>query len=94
VFIDRQQFGLDRDMLAAALEKENLYVRKYYSPPCHKMSAYSTAAGQSLPRTEASASSVIALPVYNNMLNGECDGIAQAFVEVHHAAPSLAHAIV
>jgi len=92
VFIDRQQFGLDRDTLAAALEKENIYVRKYYSPPCHKMSAYSAAAGQLLPRTEAGAASVIALPVYNNMVEGECDGIAQAFVEVHHAAPSLARA--
>jgi dTDP-4-amino-4,6-dideoxy-D-glucose transaminase len=92
VFIERRQFGLDRDTLAAALEEENLYVRKYYSPPCHKMSAYSATAGQSLPRTEATASSVIALPVYNNMTEGECDGIAQAFLEVHHAAPSLARA--
>jgi dTDP-4-amino-4,6-dideoxy-D-glucose transaminase len=90
VFIDQQQFGLDRDMLAGALEKENLYVRKYYSPPCHKMSAYSGAADQLLPHTEASASSVIALPVYNNMTDDECDGIAQAFAEIHHSAASVA----
>jgi dTDP-4-amino-4,6-dideoxy-D-glucose transaminase len=89
VLIDRHEFGLDRDTLAAVLEKENLFVRKYYSPPCHHMAAYRTADDQALPHTEASAYTVLALPVYNNMSMDECDRIAQAFVEVHAAAPRL-----
>ena len=92
VFVEEGEFGLDRDDLAAALAKENLYVRKYYSPPCHQMRAYSASHHVSLPRSEASAGSVLALPVYNDMTEGECDGIVQAFLEVHHAAPRVKRA--
>ena len=80
------------ERLAAALEKENLFVRKYYSPPCHHLTAYSSAIGQTLPRTEASAYSVVALPVYNDMTAVECDGISRAFTEIHRATPRLARA--
>lgn len=89
VFIDEGEFGLDRDAVAAALVKENLYVRKYYSPPCHHMRAYCASRGVSLQRTEANAYSVLALPVYNDMSADECDGIVQAFVEIHDAVPRL-----
>jgi dTDP-4-amino-4,6-dideoxy-D-glucose transaminase len=89
VVIDQHRFGLNRDEVAAAFERENLFVRKYYSPPCHHMSAYHTAKELSLPNTEASAYSVIALPVYNDMSDWECDGIVQLFQEVHHAAACI-----
>jgi dTDP-4-amino-4,6-dideoxygalactose transaminase len=92
VFVDEREFGLDRDEVAAALAKENLYVRKYYSPPCHHMRAYAASREVSLPRSEASAFSVLALPVYNDMTEDECDGIVQAFLEVHHAAPRVKRA--
>jgi dTDP-4-amino-4,6-dideoxyglucose len=92
VFVDEREFGLDRDDVASALAKENLYVRKYYSPPCHQMRAYAASHHVSLPRSEASAYSVLALPVYNDMTEGECDGIVQAFLEVHHAAPRVKRA--
>lgn len=92
VFVDEREFGLDREAVAAALSKENLYVRKYYSPPCHHMLAYRASHDVLLPRTEASAYSVLALPVYNNMTDDECDGIVQAFLEVHHAAPRVKRA--
>jgi dTDP-4-amino-4,6-dideoxygalactose transaminase len=92
VFVDEHQFGLDRDDVAAALAKENLYVRKYYSPPCHHMRAYAASRDVSLPRSEGSARTVLALPVYNDMSEDECDGIVQAFLEVHHAAPRVKRA--
>jgi dTDP-4-amino-4,6-dideoxyglucose len=86
VVIDPHRFGLNRDQVAAALEKENLSVRKYYSPPCHQLTAYYAADTPSLPHTEATAQNVIALPVYNDMTDRECDGIVRAFTKVHHAA--------
>jgi dTDP-4-amino-4,6-dideoxygalactose transaminase len=92
VLINQREFGLDRDALATALEKENLFVRKYYSPPCHLMAAYRGFDSQALPRTEASSSSVVSLPVYNDMTTAECDGIVQAIVDAHRGAPRLAHA--
>jgi dTDP-4-amino-4,6-dideoxygalactose transaminase len=89
VVIDKDRFGVGRDDLAAAFAKENLFVRKYYSPPCHHLAAYRKAAGPSLPNTEAAAYNVLALPVYNDMTDYECDGIVQLFREVHDAASRL-----
>jgi len=89
VVVDRDAFGIDRDTLAAALEKDNLFVRKYYSPPCHHMSAYRETEQLWLPQTEAAAYNVIALPVYNDMTDRECDGVVQLFGEMHRAAPRI-----
>ena len=89
VVIERDKFGMNRDELAAVLEKENIFVRKYYNPPCHHLSAYRAAKEVSLPNTEAVAYNVIALPVYNDMTDLECDGIVQVFQEIHHAAPQI-----
>jgi dTDP-4-amino-4,6-dideoxygalactose transaminase len=89
VIIDKNRFGLDRDQVTAAFEKENLFVRKYYSPPCHHMSAYVAARELALPHTENIAYNVIALPVYNDMTDYECDGIIRVFREVHLAAARI-----
>ena len=49
-------------------------MRKYYSPPCHRLSVYARMCRQpSLPVSESLASSVLALPIYNDMTAGECD---------------------
>jgi dTDP-4-amino-4,6-dideoxygalactose transaminase len=89
IIIDKDKFGLNRDQVAAAFEKENLFVRKYYSPPCHHMSAYRGTGVLSLPHTEAAAYNVVALPVYNDMTEFECNGIVQLFHEVQHSAARI-----
>jgi dTDP-4-amino-4,6-dideoxygalactose transaminase len=93
VVVDRPRFGLDREQVSAVLDKENLFVRKYYSPPCHHMSVYRTVNEISLPQTEATAYNVVALPVYNDMTDRECDGIVQAFLEVQRAATRIKSSI-
>lgn len=85
VIIDAEMFGADRNKLAALLEREGLNVRKYYSPPCHKMAAYSHLSTQALQVTEAVSSNVLALPVYNDMSIEECEGIVAAFSDIHSA---------
>jgi dTDP-4-amino-4,6-dideoxygalactose transaminase len=84
--IDAHVFGCDRDRAAALLEKQSLYVRKYYSPPCHHMSAYAVARDKQLPVTERAAYNVLALPVYNDMTAEECDGIIMALRETQRIA--------
>lgn len=80
VIIDATRLGCDRDQAAALLARENLHVRKYYNPPCHRMSVYAAMRNQpSLPVSERIARNVIALPIYNDMTAGECDGIVEAF---------------
>ncbi|WP_267422679.1 DegT/DnrJ/EryC1/StrS family aminotransferase [Methylobacterium sp. GC_Met_2] len=81
VFVDGTVFGLDRDALAVALQCENLFVRKYYCPPCHKMSAYISEGGR-LPYTEKLADMVLALPVFNDMTSAECEKIVESFLAV------------
>ncbi len=78
VMIDEAIIGKSRDTFCELLARENLHVRKYYSPACHQMTIYSATAA-SLPISEAAAASVIALPIYNDMTTVECDGIVEAF---------------
>jgi dTDP-4-amino-4,6-dideoxygalactose transaminase len=62
-------------------------VRKYYSPPCHTLSAYaSTGSHPSLPVSERVSRNVLALPIYNDMTSDECDGIVEAFRRVRASA--------
>ena len=82
IVIDKLIYGLDRNEVAAALEQQNLVVRKYYSPPCHMMSAYRLSKQASLPNTEHIAANVLALPVFNDMTDEECDGIVTAFLAI------------
>jgi len=80
VEIDPSRFGCDREEAAARLACQNLNVRKYYSPACHMMSCYAGAGRPpSLPIAERVARNVIALPIYNDMTDEECDGIVEAF---------------
>ena len=80
VMIDTELFGAGRDEVAEMLEAENLRVRKYYSPACHELAVYRGSAN--LPVAERTARGVIALPIYNDMTDTECDGIVEAFHRV------------
>ncbi len=93
VVVEKAEFGIDRELLAAALEKEQLFVRKYYSPPCHHMGAYSRSRDVSLPVTEHAAYNVIALPVYNDMTEREADGVVAAFTRIHAQAAKIAASV-
>ena len=74
VFVDPSATRITRDELANALAAENLFVRKYFDRPCHQLTCYLEAnRGVRLPLTEKAAARVIALPIYNNMTDEECD---------------------
>jgi len=93
VIIDKLKFGIDRNQTAAAFERENFFVRKYYSPACHQLSIYRGATQEALPVSEYHADNVIALPVYNDMKPEECEGIVQLFFDVYESAPEISKLI-
>jgi len=93
VIIAKAEFGLDRAEVVRALVAENLYVRKYYEIPCHHLAAYAGAAHLSLPRSEAAAYNVVALPVYNDMTDDEADRFIRAFERIHRHARQVAEAV-
>jgi dTDP-4-amino-4,6-dideoxygalactose transaminase len=83
VEIDPAKFGCDRERAAELLARENLHVRKYYSPACHTMMPYARGGPHpSLPTAERVAANVLALPIYNDMTVGECDGVVAAFRKI------------
>ena len=89
VVIDAKVFGLDREQVCTALASENLHVRKYFGLPCHHMTAYAGQRDVRLPHTENVAYSVVALPIYNDMLNAECDLFIEALSRLHKNAGAV-----
>ena len=63
--IDRDSFGVDRDLLIKFLHAENILARRYFYPGCHQMEPYRSYfpnAGLVLPETEKLTQKVLQLP--------------------------------
>ena len=74
VMVDKKKFGVSRDVLASVMWKENVFVRKYFHPGCHRMQFYREAFPDvtwTLPVTEDISDRVLCLP--SNLENGEQD---------------------
>ncbi|MDI6704131.1 MAG: DegT/DnrJ/EryC1/StrS family aminotransferase [bacterium] len=85
ILIDLKKFGLTRDELAFALEKENIQTRKYYFPPLHKHKALREFYKREyrLPVTEYISKNILSLPIYSHMQKDEVEGICQAIEKIH-----------
>lgn len=84
VLVDADAFGLTRDELIAALERENMSARRFNFPANHQLTCYRTSgAPPSLPVAEYVASHSVAFPVYSDMTMDEVDGIAGCVQAIH-----------
>lgn len=95
VLIDEPAFGLSRDELAKAMEAENIFCRKYFSPPVHRMSSYAHLLPQydeKLPVTNRVADSVLCLPMYSSMPRETVERICDAITEIHRFSPEIRRA--
>lgn len=90
VVVDPPAFGMTRDVLAEALARDNIRVRKYFDIPCHHLAAYAAHRHVRLPETERVAANVLALPVYNDMTEAECAGIVEAVRAIRDHAGEVA----
>ena len=75
IMVDAYELQMTRDEVADAMRDRGVMVRKYYSPACHLMACYKRFR-ETLPVTEHLASSVLALPVYNDMSMEEVTRVA------------------
>jgi len=70
VYVEPENFGLNRGQLCEALSKENIMSKKYFYPPLHQQRAYSQfhdeVAGK-LPVTEDVSSNVLSVPLFSHM---------------------------
>jgi dTDP-4-amino-4,6-dideoxygalactose transaminase len=87
VLVDEAAFGRPRDWLFDALRKENIEVRRYFSPPVHLQKLYrSVWDGRPLPVTERISDSVVSLPIYSALHDEDVAKVCDAIERVHQFA--------
>lgn len=89
IFVDPEQFGMNRDQLLARLEKDGIQTKRYFYPPIHGLTvAREHFEGVSLPNTEHKASRVLALPMYSHMPYEEVTYICRSVRTAHQEVRS------
>lgn len=89
VFVDPEQFGMDRDQLMARLDKDDIQTKRYFYPPIHKLTvARGHFEGTALPKTEFKSGRVLALPMYSHLSFDEVSYICQSVSKAHREANS------
>ena len=78
ILVDPREFGMNRDKLAQALEKEGVSTKKYYSPPVHLQKIYKPYYQRKLPTTERIARNILNLPLYSHMRKEEVLWVCRA----------------
>ncbi len=92
VRLDNQEYGLSRDLMVRILEAENILVRKYFYPGCHRMYPYREYlpdASNLLPNTERLASQVIAFPTGQAVNEKTIKTITSLLVEISDRATHI-----
>ncbi|MDR2824632.1 MAG: DegT/DnrJ/EryC1/StrS family aminotransferase [Prevotellaceae bacterium] len=78
VFVDEKEYGISRDELYFKMQKENIFCRRYFYPLISTFSTYKgldSAKTENLPIATRIADSVICLPVYAGLENGDIERI-------------------
>jgi dTDP-4-amino-4,6-dideoxyglucose len=83
VRVDPARFGMDRDQLVVSLHQVGILVRCYYAPACHQYPVYAEMPHEGLALTERLSAEVVALPIYNDMLDEECERILHQLRLLH-----------
>ncbi|MFH1896866.1 MAG: DegT/DnrJ/EryC1/StrS family aminotransferase [Candidatus Desantisbacteria bacterium] len=83
IIIKKDEFVLDRDQLAYALDMEGITTKKYFYPPLHQQSLYSRYQQHPLPATEFVSSNILCLPLYSHMEEKIVQDICQAIGRIY-----------
>ena len=89
VLVDRDRFGVDRDVLAAALKAEGIDTRRYFHPPVHRQTAYRTERCHELPVTDRVSAEVLSLPIFPGLDDAAVDAVVEAVAAAHGFADEL-----
>jgi dTDP-4-amino-4,6-dideoxygalactose transaminase len=89
VLVDETTFGESRDWLFAALQCENIEVRRYFWPPVHQQTLFAPLWDQRPLRvTEQISSRVLNLPIYSSLRDEDVDKVCDAVIRAHKFATS------
>ena len=84
--VDEDVFGLSRDELAMVMAAENVDVRRYFYPGCHRMEPYRSyypMAYHQLPMTEKVLERVLAFPTGNAVQTRDVSRITELLSRIH-----------
>lgn len=90
------EFGLSRDVLAAALQEEGVDTRAYYVPPVHRTAAFAQggpAFEERLPVTCVLADEVLTLPDYGHMTETDVERVARCIIAIQRHAAAVRDAV-
>ncbi|MBM3254658.1 MAG: hypothetical protein FJZ16_10415 [Candidatus Omnitrophica bacterium] len=92
ILIDEKFFGLNRDELSIALDKEKVETKKYFYLPIHKMKVYSNYENKYrgfLPHTEFVSQNILCLPIYSHMPSEVVEKICFAIERIHQHSQEI-----
>ena len=78
VFVDAEKYGMTRDELYFKLKGENVLGRRYFYPLISEFSTYrglDSARMENLPVATRVADSVVCLPMYHSLTEGEIEKV-------------------
>jgi len=90
--VNKDEFGIDRDSLIAALEAENILARRYFYPGCHRMHPYKEYFPNSsllLPNTETVADQVISFPTGQSVSISEINTVSDTLQSISKSGSEL-----
>ncbi len=95
VLIDPDEFGLSRNDLAVALEKERITTRKYFYPPIHMQQCYPElrAEENEFPGTTKVSNNVLCLPFFSELTNQEIEQVTDSIARIQRHAAEVQEAI-
>jgi len=87
VFIQAEGFGLSRNQLQRALQKEGIPTRAYFDPPGHQLTAYKQELD--LPVTRRMCDEVLCLPISSTMTVAEVDKVCEVIFDLQQQAGAI-----
>jgi dTDP-4-amino-4,6-dideoxygalactose transaminase len=86
ILVDETEFGVSRDFVCAALERDNVQTRRYFDPPLHRQRLYRDCRRVGdLRNTEWIAANVLNPPVYTRLGEQRAALIAERIVSIRDA---------
>ncbi len=81
LLIDPHTFGMHRDVLLSALEKENIMTKKYFFPPLHRQKLYKEyfpLYDKKLPHTNHISENILSIPLYSSMSEEQAHAVVHS----------------
>jgi dTDP-4-amino-4,6-dideoxygalactose transaminase len=85
ILIDESEFGISRDQLYQALQRENVQTRKYFHPPLHRQKLYRGFRHGKMTHTDAVSSRILNFPIYSSLSDETVEAIVDRVLLIREA---------